>query len=74
MNTARGLLALSPVAVFLVLYLVGSLVIGDFYKMPLSVALVVASLWAIVIYTRGGNLVERVEVFREPPATPISCI
>lgn len=62
-NTARGLLALSPVAVFLLLYLVVSLVIGDFYKMPLSVALVVASMWAIVIYTHGGSLVERVEVF-----------
>lgn len=62
-GTWRGLLALSPVVVFLLLYLVVSLVIGDFYKMPLSVALVAASMWAIVIYTRGGKLVERIEVF-----------
>ena len=59
----RGLLALSPVAVFLALYLVVSIVIGDFYKMPLSVALLVASVWGIIIHTRGGSLVERIETF-----------
>lgn len=62
-STRRGLLGLSPVAVFLVLYLVVSIVIGDFYRMPLSIALVVASIWAIVIYTRGGNLTQRIETF-----------
>lgn len=62
-STRRGLLALSPVAVFLALYLVVSIVIGDFYKMPLSVALLVASVWGIVIHTRGGSLVERIETF-----------
>lgn len=62
-TASRGLLALSPVAVFLLLYLVVSLAIGDFYKMPLSVALVVASMWSIMIFCRGGNLIERVEVF-----------
>ena len=36
-STRRGLLALSPVVVFLALYLVVSIVIGDFYKMPLAV-------------------------------------
>lgn len=62
-TTSRGLLALSPVAVFLCLYLVVSIAIGDFYKMPLSVALLVASVWSIVIYRRGGTLVERIETF-----------
>ena len=37
MSTARGLLALSPIAVFLLLYVVVSAMIGDFYKMPLSI-------------------------------------
>lgn len=62
-TASRGLLALSPVAVFLCLYLVVSVAIGDFYKMPLSVALLVASAWGIVIYRRGGSLVERIETF-----------
>jgi len=62
-STSRGLLALSPVAVFLCLYLVVSIAIGDFYRMPLSVALLVASVWSIVIYSRGGSLVERIETF-----------
>ena len=31
----KGLLALSPLVVFMVFYLVTSLVAGDFYKVPL---------------------------------------
>lgn len=41
---SRGWLALSPVAVFLLLYVAVSILLGDFYKMPISVALVVASM------------------------------
>lgn len=37
-NTTKGLWALSPLAVFLCLYLVTSLVAGDFYKVPIAVA------------------------------------
>ena len=58
----RGLLALSPVVVFLVSYVVVSLILDDFYKMPVSVALLLASMWAVVIY-RGRPLAERVETF-----------
>ena len=59
----RGLLALSPVVVFLLLYVAVSVAIGDFYKMPISVALVAASVWAIAIYSRGGSLTERLTVY-----------
>ena len=59
----QGLLALSPVAVFLCLYLVVSIVIGDFYKMPLAVALLAASMWSVVIYRNGGSLADRIETF-----------
>lgn len=59
---ARGLLAISPIAVFLLFYLVVSLIIGDFYKMPIAVALLIGSAWAVVI-TRGKPLAERVEIF-----------
>lgn len=58
----QGLLAISPVVVFLSLYVVVSLVAGDFYKMPIAVALVAASAWAVAIF-RGRPLMERLEVF-----------
>lgn len=58
----KGLLALSPVVVFLLCYVEVSLVLDDFYKMPVSVALLIASVWAIAVY-RGCSLGERVETF-----------
>lgn len=57
----KGLLALSPVAVFLLMYVAVSLVAGDFYRMPIAVALVAASVWAVVIFS--GSLSARIEVF-----------
>ena len=61
-SVGKGLLALSPVAVLLVVYLVGSLVAGDFYKIPITAAFLVASVYAISI-TRGGTLSEKVDTF-----------
>lgn len=57
-----GLLALSPLVVFLSLYLVSSLVAGDFYKVPISVAFVVASAYAVLI-TRKMKLADRLDRF-----------
>ncbi len=61
-SARRGLLALSPVAVFLAAYLAVSVVLGDFYKMPVSVALLLGSVWAVIIY-RGQPLPERIETY-----------
>ena len=58
----RGLLAISPIVLFLVFYLVVSLLVGDFYKMPIAVAMLVAAVWAVAIY-RGQPLSRRNEVF-----------
>lgn len=58
----KGFLALSPIAVFLVLYLAVSLIIGDFYKMPLSVAFIAASIWAVII-DKGKTLTARIDTF-----------
>lgn len=55
-------MALTPLLLFLVLYLVTSLVVGDFYKMPIAVAFVVASVYAACLL-KGRTLQERVEVF-----------
>ena len=52
----RGALALTPLLVFLVVYLVTSLAVGDFYKIPVSAAFLVASIYAIgITRERGGN-------------------
>ena len=58
-----GLLALSPILVFLVVYLVSSLLAGDFYKVPVSSAFLIASVYAVAITP--GKLSFRVNVFSE---------
>lgn len=54
--------ALLPLAVFLLSYLVVSIVAGDFYKMPITVAFVIASVVAVAI-SKGGKLSQRIEQF-----------
>ena len=44
-STLQGLLALSPVAVFLLSYVAVSVIAGDFYSMPIAVSLVLASVY-----------------------------
>ena len=63
----QGLLALSPLFVFLLVYLVLSLLIGDFYKIPLSVAFLVAAVWGLLT-TPGLELRRRIEIFSEGAA------
>lgn len=47
-----GLLALSPLFVFLAVYVAGSILAHDFYKVPVAAAFIIASAYAMVI-TRG---------------------
>ena len=58
-----GLLALSPILVFLAVYLISSLLVGDFYKIPVSAAFLLASIYAVAITP--GKLSLRVNVFSE---------
>lgn len=51
--------ALSPLVVFLCLYLVTSLIIDDFYKVPITIAFLVASVYAVAI-TKGLSLNDRI--------------
>lgn len=67
LSSRDGLMAISPIGVFLVCYLVVSLVVGDFYKMPISVALLLASVWAVIVSR--GKLQDRVEVFSRAAAS-----
>lgn len=63
----KGLLSLSPIIVLLAIYLVGSMLAGDFYKIPIGVAFVAAAIYAIAI-TRGSSLHERIEIFSQGAA------
>ena len=58
----KGLLALTPLLVFLGVYLVTSIVIKDFYKIPVASAFTLASIYAVLI-SRGRPLRERVAQF-----------
>ena len=49
----KGLLALSPLAVFITLYLVSGIVAGDFYRVPVTVAFMAASVYAVAL---GGGM------------------
>lgn len=68
-STVRGLMALSPIVLFLLLYVVVSVLVGDFYKMPLSVALIVSSVWAVTLY-RGHSLFDRLMAFSSGAGHP----
>ena len=65
----RGILALSPVLVLLVAYLAMALASGDFYRISIAVAFVVASIYAVAVLRGISNsLQERVGVFSEGAA------
>ena len=57
-----GWWSLSPLAVFLCLYLITSLLVNDFYKVPITVAFLLSSCYAIAM-TRGLKLEQRIYQF-----------
>lgn len=54
--------ALTPLAVFLAVYLASSLIAGDFYKVPIAAAFLVASVYALALCIK-GKVEERITVF-----------
>ena len=68
-SNKRGLLALSPLFVFLLLYLFLSIVADDFYAVPLTVAFLAASLYSLSIM-RGLTVRQRFERLAEGAASP----
>ncbi len=61
MTSKQGLLAISPMIVFLTMYVVVSILVGDFYRMPISVAITSAMIWGIIVHP-GGTLSHRIEL------------
>lgn len=60
----NGWLAVSPLIIFLVVYLVSSVIASDFYTVPVSSAFLIASIYAVCI-SRGRSLEERVAIFSQ---------
>lgn len=59
----NGYLALSPLIVFLLVYLVSSITVKDFYSIPIASAFLIASCYALII-TRGG-IEQKIAIFSE---------
>ena len=62
-----SLWALSPLLVFLCLYLVVSILVNDFYKVPITVAFLASTVYAICI-TKGLSLNDRILQFSQGAA------
>lgn len=65
----KGFLALSPLIVFVVLYLVLSLVAGDFSSVPLTVVFLISSVYAVATSTK-FSLNERIDIYGQGASTP----
>ena len=60
--------ALSPLFVFLILYLATSLIAQDFYAVPIAVAFLISSIYALL--TLKGTMNERIKVFAKGAGNP----
>lgn len=58
----QGFIALSPLILFVLLYLVTSIIANDFYKVPITVAFLFSCIFAITISTK-HSLNERIKTF-----------
>lgn len=65
----KGFLALSPLIVFVVLYLVLSLVAGDFSSVPLTVVFLISSVYAVATSTK-FSLKERIDIYGQGASMP----
>ena len=58
----KGFVALSPLLVFVGLYLATSIVTGDFYKVPITVAFMLSSMYAVAVSGK-FPLRQRIDIF-----------
>lgn len=64
MKPIGGWLALSPLLVFLCIYMISSIIARDFYSIPISAAFLIASVYGMII-CRGRTLEQRIAIFSE---------
>ena len=67
-KTMNGWLALSPLLLFLCIYLISSVIAADFYKVPIAAAFLIASAYAIVI-TPADSTDRKIAIFSEGAGT-----
>lgn len=63
-SNRRGLIALSPLFVFLCVYMISSIVAHDFYAIPVSSAFLIATVYAMAI-SKGNSLESKIATFSE---------
>lgn len=68
MNSTGNIRALAPLAIFLGVYLAGSLIVGDFYKIPITVAALAASICAVAMSRKPH--VERIDDYSRGATEP----
>lgn len=64
-----GLFALSPLIVFIVLYLTLSIVAGNFSRVPMTVVFLIASVYAIVT-SKDFSMRQRIDIYSKGASTP----
>ena len=64
----KGFIALSPLIVFVALYLGVSVIAGDFYKVPITVAFMISSVYAVAV-SGGMPLRRRIDIFSRGAST-----
>ena len=64
----KGFIALSPLMVFILFYLITSIIAGDFYKIPITVAFMVSSIYAVLVLS-GKPLMSRINTYSRGAAT-----
>ena len=67
-NNKKGVVALSPLVFFVVMYLLTSLIAGDFYKVPITVAFMFSSIYAVAISGR-LPLKKRIQTYSKGAST-----
>lgn len=68
-NKTKALVALSPIILMLGAYLVGALLAGDFYRIPIAVAFVLAAVYSMFLL-KGRSVKDRVSVFSQGASNP----
>jgi Na+/H+ antiporter NhaC len=68
-SNKKGLLALSPIAVLLTIYLAGAYFSGDFYRVPITVSFLAAAIYGIFLL-KGKCLNDRVKIVSEGASHP----
>ena len=68
MSNKKGLLALSPLLVFIALYLITSIIAHDFYKVPITVAFMISSIYAVAT-SWNFPLPRRIDMFSKGAGT-----